>query len=54
MTADSSNNIDKRDSYLQSSNSLNSKDENENTMNELNRKVSSDIKSAENHSQSAT
>ena len=50
MTANSDNNIDKKNSYLQSSDSSNSKDEHENTMNELNREVSLNTRSVKNHS----
>ena len=50
MTADSSNNIDERDSYLQSSDSSDSENENENTMNESDREVSLNIRFIKNYS----
>ena len=48
MTINLSNNIDRKNSYLQSNNSLNNKNENENIMNESDRKVNLNIKFAEN------
>ena len=51
MTINSDNNINKKNSYLQSSDSLNSKNENENIINELNKEVSLNTKFVKNYSQ---